>query len=89
MPTIAILYGIIIQMHWRDHPPPHIHVLYQGFEAVMNIQTGAIEGGRLPPHVARIVREWVLLRGAELMENWVRGRNRQPFRRIAGLDQDE
>jgi hypothetical protein len=55
----------------------------------MNIQTGAIEGGRLPPHVARIVREWVLLRGAELMENWVRGRNRQPFRRIAGLDQDE
>jgi hypothetical protein len=48
MPTIAIFHGIIIQMHWRDHAPPHIHVLYQGFEAIVAIDTGAVVGGRLP-----------------------------------------
>jgi hypothetical protein len=33
MPMIAIFYGITIQMYWRDHAPPHIHAMYQGFEA--------------------------------------------------------
>jgi hypothetical protein len=88
MPTIAIFYGIMIQMYWRDHPPPHVHVLYQGFEAVVDIETGAITGGRLPPNAARIVREWVLLRKPELVENWHRGRRRQAFRRVAGPDED-
>ena len=34
MPTIAIFFGIIVRMWHDDHPPPHIHVEYQGFEAV-------------------------------------------------------
>lgn len=89
MPTIAIFYGMIVQMYWRDHPPPHIHVLYQGFEAVVGIETGAVEGGRLPPNAARIVHEWVLRRRAELMDNWQRGRRRQPFQRVAGPDEDQ
>lgn len=59
MPTIAIFYGIIVQMYWRDHPPPHVHALYQGFEAIVDIETGSITGGLLPPSAARIVREWV------------------------------
>jgi hypothetical protein len=42
MPTIAIFYGIVIQMYWRDHGPPHLHAFYQGFEALI-----AIESGRL------------------------------------------
>jgi hypothetical protein len=33
MPTIAIFYGIVIQMYWRDHGPPHVHAYYQGYEA--------------------------------------------------------
>ena len=89
MPTIAIFYGMIVQMYWRDHPPPHIHVLYQGFEAVVDIATGEIFGGRLPPNAARIVREWVLRRRVELMDNWQRGRRRQAFLRVAGPDEDQ
>jgi hypothetical protein len=33
MPTIATFYGILILMYWRDHGPPHIHAMYQGYEA--------------------------------------------------------
>jgi Domain of unknown function (DUF4160) len=65
MPTIAIFYGIVIQMYWREHGPPHIHAIYQGFEALVAIETGEVIGGRLPPRALRIVREWVLLRRAE------------------------
>ena len=28
MPTLSAFYGIVIQMFWQDHPPPHFHALY-------------------------------------------------------------
>ncbi len=28
MPTISTFYGILVQMFWNDHPPPHFHVRY-------------------------------------------------------------
>jgi hypothetical protein len=89
MPTISIFYGIVIQMYWRDHNPPHLHALYQGFEALIAIETGAVIGGRLPTRALRLVREWVELRRPALMENWQRGRQRVPFERIPGPDEEE
>jgi len=49
MPTIAIFYAIVVQMYWRDHAPPPIHAIYQGFEALIAIESGKMIGGRLPP----------------------------------------
>jgi hypothetical protein len=89
MPTIAIFYGIVIQMYWREHSPPHLHAFYQGFEALIGIEAGDVIGGRLPPRALRIVREWVALRRNELMANWQRGQQRIPFERIPGPDEDE
>ena len=37
MPTITIFYGIVIQMFWNDHGPPHFHALYGEDEAVIAI----------------------------------------------------
>ena len=28
MPTISMFYGILIQMFWQDHAPPHFRALY-------------------------------------------------------------
>jgi Domain of unknown function (DUF4160) len=89
MPTIAIFYGIAIQMYWRDHAPPHIHVIYQGFEALIAIETGKLIGGNLPPNALRMVRQWLLLRKRQLLENWRRGRMREPFQRVPGPDESE
>jgi hypothetical protein len=89
MPTIAIFYGIVIQMYWRDHGPPHFHAIYQGFEAIIAIDTGEVIGGRLPLPALRIVREWLLRRRPELNENWQRGRQLLPFQHVAGPDEDE
>jgi hypothetical protein len=30
VPTIAYFLGISVAMYYRDHNPPHIHVIYQG-----------------------------------------------------------
>jgi Domain of unknown function (DUF4160) len=86
MPTISIFYGIIVQMYWRDHNPPHIHVWYQGDEAIVSIETGEVIGGRLPRTGANIIREWVGLRRQELLLNWERGRLHQPFNAVPGAD---
>jgi len=28
MPIISQFFGIVIQMFWREHAPPHFHALY-------------------------------------------------------------
>lgn len=47
MPTISIFFGFTVQMYWRDHPPPHVHVFYAGAEALIAIETGAVNRRRL------------------------------------------
>jgi hypothetical protein len=49
MPTISAFYGILIQMFWSDHAPPHFHALYAEHEAVVDIRTLEIIEGGLPP----------------------------------------
>jgi hypothetical protein len=49
MPTISIFFGFVVQMYWREHPPPHVHVFYQGFEALIAIENGDVIAGSLPP----------------------------------------
>jgi len=73
-------------MYWSDHPPPHVHAYYGGFEALFSIETGATIGGRLPPKVERLVRDWVLARQDDLKKNWDRGRRNEPFEKVPGAD---
>jgi hypothetical protein len=58
MPTIAWFYGILIQMHYDDHAPPHFHARYGGAKAMVGLSDGAIIAGELPPTAARMVRQW-------------------------------
>ena len=86
MPTISTFFGITIQMYWTDHPPPHLHAFYSGSEAMFEIETGAVIGGALPPKAERMVRDWVLAHRDELVDNWGRGRRKQPFGKVPGAD---
>ena len=89
MPNVAYFLGIAIAMYHREHNPPHIHVIYQGFDALVAIEDGRVLRGRLPPTVMRIARSWVTLRRAELMANWERARGHEVLERIAGPDDDD
>ena len=48
MPTVSRFFGIVIQMFWREHAPPHFHALYGEHEALIDIRTLEVIQGRLP-----------------------------------------
>ena len=70
MPTIAVFYGIVIRIYFGDHPPPHVHAIYGGNEALVNIDPPAIVAGRLSRRAESLVLEWVTLRRRELLQAW-------------------
>ena len=81
MPTISTFYGILIQMFWRDHAPPHFHALYAEHEVLIDIRTLAVIEGGLPKRAMALVLEWAQINRAALMEDWeLCTRNQQPMR---------
>ena len=88
MPTISIFFGIVVQMYWRDHNPPHFHAYYQGSEALFAIQTGDILTGQMAPGARRIIKAWTLRHREELLENWERCKLLSPLQTIIGADQE-
>jgi hypothetical protein len=73
MPVISMFYGIIILMYFFDnkkHKQPHIHVKYQGEEAVISIPDGAVLEGKLRSAKLKLVLAWVEIHQDELMANW-------------------
>lgn len=70
MPEISRFLGIIISMYFDDHNPPHFHVRYNDFRAVMAIRTLNIIHGSLPARVRGPVEEWAEMHQAELLAMW-------------------
>ena len=73
MPTISMFYGLIIRMYFFDnqqHHMPHIHVVYQDDEAVIEIPTANVLEGKLPKAKLKLVTAWVEIHQDELMADW-------------------
>jgi hypothetical protein len=81
MPTISAFYGILIQIFWNDHAPPHFHAVYAEHEALIDIRTLAVMEGELPRRALALVLEWAREHSAELVEDWeLCSRNQTPKR---------
>lgn len=84
MPVISMFYGIIVSLYYLDnkrHQCPHIHVRYQGDEAVISIPDGEILEGDLPPGKMKMILAWVEIHQDDLMADWELAVNgQQPFR---------
>jgi hypothetical protein len=70
VPTISVFYGIVIQMFWREHGPPHFHALYGEYEALIDLRELRVMRGSLPRRAMALVLEWAAEHRDELMENW-------------------
>jgi len=70
VPTISVFYGIVIQMFWRDHAPPHFHALYAEYEALIDLRSLSVIRGSLPGRAMTLVFEWANDHRDELLENW-------------------
>lgn len=89
MPIISVFFGIIIRMYHGDHAPPHFHASYQGFEALIAIDSGTVMAGSLPKKALRIVQDWSVVHKDELMDNWQRGVDLLPMHLVPGADADD
>lgn len=69
MPEISRFLGIVVQMYFEDHLPPHFHARYGEFRIKVFIQSGVVEG-RFPPRALRHLMEWYDLHRAELQQDW-------------------
>ena len=73
MAIIAMFYGIIVSMYFFDsrrHELPHIHVKYQGEEAVLSIPEGEVLEGKINSKKLRLVQAWIEIHQEELMADW-------------------
>ena len=84
MPVLARFYGIVIGMYFQqaEHNPPHIHALYGDDVAAIEIQTGSVLEGHLPPRALSLVREWIGLNRSDLLQMW----ETQDFRKLPPLE---
>ena len=69
MQEISRFYGIIIQMFFNDHNPPHFHAVYQGYKISVTIDDGIVEG-KMPKRALRLIFEWLELHKDALAQNW-------------------
>ena len=72
MPTLSMFFGIIIRMYYapKEHNPPHIHIYYQDFKAVISIVNYELMQGELPPRQIRLVLAWIEIHQDELLADW-------------------
>ena len=85
MPEISRLYGIVVQIYYGDHPPPHFHARYTGKVAKIDIDSLSVIEGGLPARALGLVVEWATLHQQELREAFARAANLDPPGKIAPL----
>ena len=84
MPVLSRFYGIIIRMYFQqaEHNPPHIHALYGEDMAAVDIQSGEVLEGYLPPKALSMVREWAAIHKDDLLHMW----ETQEFQSLSPLE---
>lgn len=86
MPTISAFYGILIQMFFKDHAPPHFHIKYGEYKAVIDIRGLELIEGKLPRRALNLVLDWAELHQSELLEDWQLCQDMQQPKPIAPLE---
>ena len=85
MPEVSRFYGIVVKMFFDDHNPPHFHVEYQDYEALIHINGGNIKG-EMPRRALKLIYEWLDEHKYELLENWERSKEHKKLNNIKPLE---
>lgn len=83
MPIITRFYGIVVKMYLigKEHNPPHVHFLYGDHNCVIDLLSGTITEGDMPPRAAAMATEWTNTYRSELLDMW----NTQNFKQLPPL----
>jgi len=70
MPELSRFLGMTIAMYFKDHNPPHFHVLYNEYDVAIEIKTLSVIDGKVPPRILGLALEWAEMHKDELIEDW-------------------
>lgn len=87
MPEISRFFGIIIKMYFNEHNPPHFHVEFQDFAAIIYIEDGTVKG-EMPRKQLNLIFQQLDLHKEELLKNWELSLARQALVKINPLNQE-
>ncbi len=75
MPTISRFYGINVLMHQieKEHNPPHVHIIHDGYRASIDINNFTIIEGQLKNTAYRLSVEFIKKYQKDLLEMWKTG----------------
>jgi hypothetical protein len=82
MPTVAIVDGVKIQFYPNDHAPPHFHVVFAEYRAVIDIQSCSLTRGTLPRAKIAAVLDWARPRRHILNESFYKVLAGEPLESI-------
>ena len=86
MPIISMFFGIVIQMFYKEHEPPHFHAEYQGQRGKFDLDGEMMVGSIRSPTALRLIREWTTLHRGDIQANWGKMKAGMPLERIAPLE---
>lgn len=84
MPQISTFYGLIILMNFKDHAPPHFHVWYGDYKAMITIKDGIVTG-EMPQRALKLVFEWLAMHRDELLLDWESAQKGEQLQNIEPL----
>lgn len=70
MPTLKDFGGFAIVMYFRDHKPPHVHVVTPDESALVAIADCAIFAGTIDAKFREDALDWIANNRAMLMTKW-------------------
>ena len=79
-----MFYGVIISMFYKDHNPPHIHIQYAEYKAIVDFNGDILEG-ELPSKQRKLIEAWIVLHQDELYANWQLAKDKQGLFKIDPL----
>lgn len=86
VPIIAVFFGIVIRMFYKEHEPAHFHAEHQGQQATFDFDGKILAGSIQSKTAVRLIRQWAALHGPELVANWANMKAGTPLNKIPPLE---
>jgi len=86
MPVIAIFFGIVIRMYYKEHEPRHFHAEHQGQYGKFDFDGRQLAGNITSRTALRLIRKWAQLNRPALDANWANISAGRPLDRIPPLE---
>jgi len=87
LPIISQFYGIVVFMYYNDmqkHHIPHIHVRYNEYKAVYDLDSNLLEG-KMPIKQRKMIEAWIVIHLEELNTLWKLIQENQEYFKIEPL----